>query len=242
MAANDKGARPILYGRRKGKKLRPGRQRLVEKLLPALTIDIGAGLPSPEKLFAKPVSAIWLEVGFGAGEHLAWQAAANPDIGFIGVEPFRYGLARLVSVIDAEGLDNIRLFADDAALILDALPAASVARCFVLFPDPWPKRRHHKRRFIRGENLDRLARVLCDGAELRLASDDMDYARWMLAHVLAHAEFDWPAQRPADWRCRPDDWPPTRYEAKALQEGRRSLYFRFVRRPRRSRGASTEKP
>lgn len=171
-------------------------------------------------------------MGFGGGEHLAAQAAAHPETGFVGCEPFLNGVAKFLVRAEDEALGNVRVFADDARLLLDALPDACVGRAFVLFPDPWPKARHHRRRFIAPGNLDALARVLRDGAELRMASDDMGYVRWMLFHTLGHGAFDWTARGAADWRERPDDWPATRYEAKALERGARCAYLRFRRRPR----------
>ena len=172
---------------------------------------------------------VWLEIGFGDGAHLAAQAAAHPEIGFIGVEPFVNGVAALLARIDREGLANIRIFTDDARLLLGALPDASVARLFVLFPDPWPKRRHHKRRLVNRATVAEFARILAPGGELRLATDDAGYARWMLEALLAEPRLDWLAERAADWRERPADQPPTRYEAKALAAGRRPVHLRFRR-------------
>jgi tRNA (guanine-N7-)-methyltransferase len=178
------------------------------------------------------VAAVWLEIGFGAGEHLAEQAERHPEIGFIGSEVFEDGIVRLLGEIARRGLGNVRLFIDDARLLLDTLPAASIGRVFVLFPDPWPKRRHHKRRLIAPATLDLLAAVTEDRAELRLATDDRGYLAWMLEHLTAHPDFHWLARRPADWRERPPDWPPTRYEEKARAAGRRPAFLRFCRRPR----------
>lgn len=234
----DNGARGdigrVLYGRRKGRPLRPGRQALVERLLPQLEITLPAPGEAidPRGVFDFTPAAVWLEVGFGAGEHLADQARANSSVGIIGCEPFLNGVARLLSVIDREGLRNIRIFRDDARLLLAALTPASIARAFVLFPDPWPKARHHKRRLISSDNLAWLARGLTDNAELRVATDDPGYQAWILEHALACDGFDWPARRPADWRIRPADWPATRYEIKAVAAGRRCCFFRFLRTPR----------
>ncbi len=154
---------------------------------------------------------------------------SHRDIGFIGVEPFVNGVARLLSLAEAASLDNLRILSDDARLLLRALPDASIGRAFVLFPDPWPKLRHHKRRIVNPDTVRDLARVLQPGAELRLATDDADYARAMLETVLAEPRFAWLAERSADWLVRPEDWPPTRYEEKALAAGRRPAYLRFVR-------------
>jgi tRNA (guanine-N7-)-methyltransferase len=224
------GRRDKLHGRRRGRKLRPGQHALLTDILPryALGIDELAGRP-PEALFAERPRAVWLEIGFGGGEHLAAQAEAHPEVGLIGVEPFVTGVARLLSLVEERGLRNVRLLADDARLLLAALPDASLERVFVLFPDPWPKARHHKRRIVNRATLAELARVMRSGAELRLATDDPDYARWMLEAALAEPCLDWLAERAADWRERPSDWPPTRYEAKALVAGRRPVFFRFRR-------------
>jgi len=225
----------LVYGRRRGRKLRPGQQALRDRLLPALRVDLPeAGPLAVAALFARPIEAVWLEVGFGAGEHLAAQAAAHPECGFIGCEVFENGVVKLLGEVKRRGLDNIRLFLDDARLLIAALPEASLARVFILFPDPWPKQRHHKRRIIAPATLDALARAMSDGAELRLATDDRDYLRWMLAHAIGHPDFEWLARGPADWRERPADWPQTRYEQKAIAAGRQPAFLRFRRRPRRS--------
>ncbi|ACJ00339.1 tRNA (guanine(46)-N(7))-methyltransferase TrmB [Rhodospirillum centenum] len=226
--------RMILYGRRRGRPLRRHRSDLLETLLPALRLEIPAdgGRIEPARLFQHPVSDLWLEVGFGGGEHLAAQAAANPGVGLIGCEPFVNGVASLLQHVEARGLENVRIVPDDARPVLDALPDASVGRVFVLFPDPWPKLRHAFRRFIGPDNLPRLARVLKDGAELRLATDDWQLCRWMLEHTWRHPDFEWLARRPEDWRVRPDDWPQTRYEQKAVEAGRKPVFLRFRRRPR----------
>jgi tRNA (guanine-N7-)-methyltransferase len=235
-----RGARPlsgrsVLYGRRRGPRLRPRRRELVAELLPKLTIAPPADgrIDDPLALFP-PASrgGLWLEIGFGAGEHLAWQAAAHPGVAFIGCEAFVNGIARLLTTIEAQGLTNIRLFPDDARALLPGLPDRALDRVFVLFPDPWPKRRHHKRRLIDRAFVDALARVMNDGAELRIATDHRGYCRWMLACLLPHRAFAWTAQRREDWSRRRADWPLTRYEAKALAAGAECVYLRFVRRPR----------
>lgn len=223
-----------VFGRRHGRKLRRHKSTLVETLLPRLRIPLpepGARL-DPRSLFDRAPAEIWLEVGFGGGEHLAWQAAAHPEVGLIGCEPFVNGVASLLSHVEAGGLSNIRIRDDDARPLIDALPDASVGRCFILFPDPWPKVRHHRRRFVGPANLPRLARVLADGAELRLASDDPSLVSWMIEHTWRHPDFEWLARRPSDWRARPEDWPRTRYEAKAIEAGRTPAFLRFRRRGR----------
>ncbi len=222
----------ILYGRRKGRALRRGRGQLLESLLPRIRIDPAAGGIDPATLFDPPRAETWLEVGFGGGEHLAAQARAHPEIGMIGCEPFINGIARLLGEIERDHIENIRIYPDDARDLIDALPDASIGRVFVLFADPWPKKRHNRRRFIGPEILENLARVLTDRAELRIASDQMPLIRWTLFHAIGHADFDWTARRAADWRDRPAGWPETRYEAKALARGEDCAYLTFTRRPR----------
>jgi tRNA (guanine-N7-)-methyltransferase len=211
--------------------LRQGRRGLIESLLPriAITLPEPPAL-DPKILFAAPPPAVWLEIGFGGGEHLAAQAEQHPRVGFIGCEVFENGIARLLGDIARRDLDNIRIFADDARLLLDCLKPSSIGRVFVLFPDPWPKQRHHKRRLVAPATLDRLAIVMQPGAELCLATDDRDYLVWMLAHVTAHPAFVWAARTPADWRERIPDWPATRYEQKARAAGRTPVFLRFIRR------------
>ena len=161
------------------------------------------------------------------------QAQAHPEVGFIGCEPFVNGVASLLSKIDEVGLGNtVRIRDDDARPLLDALPDASVGRAFILFPDPWPKARHHQRRFVQPSNLDRFARILKDGAELRFASDHAGYVRWALFHLSRHPDFEWTANSAADWRVRPADGVPTRYETKALAKGIACTYLTFRRRVR----------
>lgn len=213
--------------------MRPAQAALVDGLLPQVEITPAALDRSLEtdRLFADPVAEIWLEVGFGAGEHLLEQARSRPAIGFIGCEPYLNGVVKVLAGIRRHRLSNIRIFRDDARILLDRLPADSLARVFVLFPDPWPKTRHHKRRFVAPAVLDALARDMVAGAELRIATDDAGYLAWILEHVLRHGAFEWLARRPADWRERLAEWPPTRYEQKALAAGRRCFYLRFRRRP-----------
>ncbi len=232
--APERGVERVLYGRRKGRPLRAGQQALMDRLLPRIEIATpppGAAI-DPRSLFDFAPTAAWLEIGFGAGEHIAALARANSSIAMIGCEPFLNGVARLLTTIDRDGLGNIRIFRDDARLLLAALTPECIQRAFVLFPDPWPKARHHKRRFVSPDNIARLARVLSDGAELRVATDDSGYLAWILEHSLACDDFQWMARRATDWRVRPADWPATRYETKAIASGRRCAYFRFRRKPR----------
>lgn len=221
---------PRFYGRRRGKRLRPGRQALVDDLLPRLRVELPAagGQIDPAALFDAPPAAVWMEIGFGAGEHLAAQAAAHPDIGFIGCEPFVNGVAALLAAIDRGGLANIRLFDDDARLLLPALAPASLDRVFLLYSDPWPKKRHWNRRLVNPANLDLIARVLRPGGVLRFATDHMGFARWSLMHLTARDDLEWTARGPDDWRHRPADGFPTRYEQKALA-GDRFVYLEFRR-------------
>jgi tRNA (guanine-N7-)-methyltransferase len=175
---------------------------------------------------------LWVEIGFGGGEHLADQAAAHRDIAMIGCEPFINGVASLLSSIDAEALANIRIYSDDGATLLRALPDRSVGRLCILFPDPWPKARHHKRRLITGAFVDEAARVLKSDAELRFATDHRGYRQWTLARLVGHRDFRWICRDESDWRTRPGDWPETRYEGKARVAGRDCVYLRFRRRAR----------
>jgi len=226
------GRRRILYGRRRGRPLRRDQQGLIDTLLPRLAVTLPeSGAFDPAALFDVRPREIWLEIGFGGGEHLAAQAAAHPDIGIVGCEVFENGIAKLLGEIARRDLANVRILTDDARLLLSALPPASIGRVFILFPDPWPKQRHHKRRIVTTQTLDTLAAVMADGAELRLATDDVDYLAWMLARVPVHPAFSWLVDRPEDWRSRPADWPATRYEAKAIAAGRRPYFLRLHRRP-----------
>lgn len=210
-----------LYGRSKGKALRQHQAELITVLLPKLALD----LSTP---FA-PLRDTHFEIGFGGGEHLIEAAARQPEIEFIGCEPFVNGMAKLLARIEERGLTNIRLHQGDAAVVLDWLPDASLSRVYLFYPDPWPKRRHRKRRFIGDENLVRLARVMAPGAELRFATDIDDYAAWTLARLRANVAFRWRAQTAEDWREPWDGWTRTKYEAKAVAAGRRAVYLTFTR-------------
>jgi tRNA (guanine-N7-)-methyltransferase len=202
-------------------------------LLPRLAINLPAsGHLDTDALFGTARSAIWLEIGFGGGEHVAQLAEQHPQTGFIGCEVFENGIVKLLAQIERRRLDNIRIFADNARLIMAALPPSSVDRVFILFPDPWPKRRQHKRRIVSCATLDELAEIMTDGAELRLVTDERDYLCWILERVTAHPAFEWLARRPGDWRDRPPDWPPSRYDEKARAAGRRPAFLRVRRRPR----------
>ena len=173
-----------------------------------------------------------MEIGFGSGEHLAAQAEANPEIGFIGCEIFINGVASLLRYVEERQLRNLRIYDNDVRHLLPRLKPASLARVSLLFPDPWPKSRHAKRRFISTSMLDRLAELLIDGGELRVASDHPTYIEWTLLHAPHHPAFHWAVQNPDDWRVRPSDSTPTRYEEKAIAAGRAPVFLNFVRRPR----------
>lgn len=212
------------FGRRKARPLSPRQARLLSEVYPRVAIAAGE---TPIDAGARET---WLELGFGGGEHLVWHAQRSPQVQFIGCEPFQDGVVKVLSEIEQFGLANIQLYEGDGRDILRRLPPAAIARAFILFPDPWPKRRHAKRRLITNATLDLLAKVLLPGAELRFATDIADYADTALRAIIKHNGFTWPAMGPADWRERPADWPPTRYEEKAVREGRRRYYFRFRRR------------
>jgi len=216
------------YGRRRGKKLRPGRERLMEDVLPGISIKPGATVTDQ---FPPDIRELWMVLGFGGCEHLAAQAQAHPDVGIIGCEPFLNGVAKLLSLLDENKSENVRIYADDARDIFPDVADGALDRVFILFPDPWPKVKHHKRRLIQTPLLDDLARMLKDGGEFRFASDHMGYVRWVLSFALKHPDFEWMAEGPRDWRDPPDDWTRTRYEQKALA-GDVMVYLRFRRKAR----------
>lgn len=214
------------FGRRRARKPGPRQQRLWDERLPDLTVDLSQPLAAQTP---GTHSELWLEIGFGGAEHLLWQAKHNPQALLIGCEPFEDGVIKALAGIEDDRLTNIRLHVDDARPLLRWLPDASLDRAFILFPDPWPKRRHVKRRLVGTPTLDLLARVMKPGAELRVGTDIGDYARTILLALTTHQDFIWPAKGPGDWRIRGDDWPSTRYEQKAIREGRPRYYFRFKR-------------
>jgi tRNA (guanine-N7-)-methyltransferase len=221
------------YGRFKGKPLKPAQAAWLREDLEALSPGPVGWDVNPDRtpldlpaLFAG--RDVWLEIGFGGGEHLVHQAQANPQAGLIGCEPFINGVAMLLGKIRKSGVDNIRVHPGDVRDLFDVLPDASIARAFVLYPDPWPKARHHRRRFVTQEHLEPLARVLRPGAEVRLATDIPDYVRQTLVEMPRHG-FEWLAERPEDWRQPWGDWISTRYEQKALREGRVPHYLTFRR-------------
>jgi tRNA (guanine-N7-)-methyltransferase len=198
---------------------------------PRWALDLAqAAPPVLSALFPIAVDQVWLEVGFGGGEHLLWQAARNPSVGFIGCEPFQDGVVRVLDAIEARGAENVRIYADDGRPLLRWLPANSIGRTFILFPDPWPKKRQRKRRLVNAQLLDLLARLMMAGAELRIATDIGDYVRTILLAVRQQGAFCWEVQGVAGWRDRPADWPETRYEGKAIAAGRRCYYLSLRRR------------
>lgn len=225
MTDSDARDRPNFYGRRRGRPLNASLQQALDEGLPRRRFDLAR---PPADAFGRPMAETRMEIGFGSGEHLIEQATRNPEIGFIGCEPFLNGVAKLVRDADERGLDNIRVYEDDARHVLDAIPEGCLDRVYVLFPDPWPKKRHWFRRFVGPENLPRLARVLQSGGILQCATDHPGYLDWMLFYVRQHEAFEWRARRPGDWSMRPDDQPPTRYETKALAG--KPHYLRFIRR------------
>lgn len=210
------------FGRIRGRTLRAGRAALVDERLPGLRLDLAAPLGSAPR-------ETWLELGFGGGEHLAAQAAAHPDVLVLGAEPFVNGVASAVRHIEDLGLANVRIHPGDGRELIAALPDASISRVFVLFPDPWPKARHHKRRLINAETLDGLARVMAPGARLRFATDWADYIGWTLQRFAADPRFTWTAERADDWRRPPTDHVTTRYESKGLGDCR-PVFLEFARR------------
>ena len=218
------------FGRRRGRKLSDRQTGLFEILLPTLQPDLA--VPAPTRiaaLFGPDARDVWLEIGFGGGEHLLWQAQHNPDVGFIGCEPFAEGVVKVLTGIEDHGLTNIRVWPDDARAVLRWLPPASIARAFVLFPDPWPKKKHQKRRLLSAATLTLISRALKPGGTLRIATDIPDYVRTIFMAVARVPELRWTARDASDWCHRPSDWPQTRYEQKAHREGRTSSYLQFDR-------------
>ena len=224
-------SRGAFFGRRKGHKLRRGRAELIASILPRLALDVSAPAPADLRaLFPVPVSRAALEIGFGSGENLAREAAADPATGIIGCEPFINGMARVLALIEENGIKNVRLHQGDALEVLDWLPASSIARIDLLYPDPWPKKRHRKRRFVSNDTVAHFARIVAHGGTFRFATDIADYAEWTLMHFLRSPEFEWTARQADDWRKPWPEFGGTRYEAKALKEGRSPCYLVFRRR------------
>jgi tRNA (guanine-N7-)-methyltransferase len=218
-----------LHGRRRGKKLRGRHADLLRQSLPQISLDASKPILDARSLFNDRFSALWLEIGFGGGEHLAAEASRRPEWGYIGCEAFLNGVAKALALIEAHRLRNVRLYEGDARDVIEALPPAALDGVYLLYPDPWPKRRQRKRRFLSDEMLTRLARIMRPGAELRFATDIDDNAGWTLARILRSPDFTWRPRGAQDWRDPWDGWGGTRYEAKALLEARRPAYFTFRR-------------
>ena len=219
-----------VYGRRLGRPLRAAQAASFETLLPSIRVTLPEGdAPLDFAALFSGARPIWLEIGFGHGGHLAWQAERNPDVGLIGAEPFINGVAGLLGRIEAAGLSNIRIWPDVAGPMMARFPAVSLDRVFILFADPWPKKRHHKRRLVDRPLLDQLAVQMKPGALLRLASDDRDYIHWMLERLVAHPAYAAVAKTPADWLRQPEDWPGTHFEARAQRAGIEPAYLDFRR-------------
>lgn len=219
------------FGRRHGKTIRPKQADALANTLPALKLDLTSLAPdSLAALFDAPVSRIVVEIGFGGGEHLHHDSGRSPETGFIGVEPFVNGMATLLRSLERDARPNIRLYDDDAVRVLDWLPAGSVDQVNLFYPDPWPKKRHWKRRFVNQPNLARIARVLKPGGQFRFASDIGHYINWTLVEAARQGSFDWQAATASDWRTPYEGWPGTRYEAKAIREGRQPAYLTFARK------------
>lgn len=195
----------------------------------AVVLPEGDASVDPRQFFNPPVKEVWFEIGFGNGEHLLDQALLHPEIGFVGCEPFVNGVAALCRDMQAKGVKNIRIWPEDARILMERLKAGSLSRLFLLHPDPWPKTRHHKRRFLQTETLDAFARLLKPGAELRMATDHRELAVWLLDKTYFHLSFTWLAQSADDWRNPPADWPKTRYGQKGVAAGRPPIYFSFRR-------------
>lgn len=223
-------SREAFFGRHKGKTLSPAQASLFETCLPGLSLDLCKTAPAAlAALFPVPVDFVRLEIGFGGGEHLHHESACFPGTGFIGVEPFVNGMAKMLVALGDEPRPNLRLYDDDATRLLDWLPEASLDGIDLFYPDPWPKTRHYKRRFVSQRNLDRFARVLKPGASFRFASDIDSYVKWTLEHCAIHPAFGAPEGERESWATPFEGWPGTRYEAKAHREGRQGTYLRFRR-------------
>lgn len=231
MVMDIKNFRLLSFSRRVGKSLRPSQKLLLVELLPQLAIILPQASQKLDvsSLFARPMQELWFEIGFGSGEHLAMQAERNPHVGIIGCEPYINGMVQLLKYVETQKLENVRLWNDDAVALLETLPNASLQRLFILFPDPWPKSRHHKRRIISDSMLDLLALKLKPGGELRLATDHVEYSEWMFEHLSRHKDFIWQDAATGDTRTSPPDWIKTRYQEKAEQENRPPIFFRYQR-------------
>ena len=224
--ADDGFYRGSFFGRRKGHTLKLHQAELFETLLPRLSFDIKAKAPADLRtLFTPDVEAVRVEIGFGSGEHLVSEALAFPHVGFIGCEPYINGMAKILTEIEDNGVSNIRLYAGDAAELLAWAPAGSFTRIDLIHPDPWPKRRHWKRRFVQEATLAEMARVLVPAGEFRFVHDIPDYVAWTLWHLMRSPDFTWTAERADDWRLPWPNYTMTRYGRKATREGRKAAYI-----------------
>lgn len=236
-------AKPKFYGRRQCRRIRKAKTSLLESFLPQIEINENTSF-NKETLFGTPVAQVCLEIGFGNGEHLAGQALSHPQTGFIGAEVFKNGIANLLTLITGikEGsrlpetfrllpgrTDNIRVFGDDVRLLFERIPDGFFDKIYVLFPDPWPKKRHASRRFINPDNLREIARILKPGGILRIATDHKVYKSWTLRQLHDHPDFRWTAHCGDDWKHPPADWVETKYQRKAIAEGRRPVFLEFER-------------
>lgn len=234
---------PKFYGRRQGRRIRKAKTTLLDAFLPQLSIEAEQAI-NAETLFSVPVKQICLEIGFGNGEHLAGQALRHHDTGYIGAEVFKNGVANLLSIITGikegsnlpeqisllpEYTGNIRVFSDDIRLLFKQIPDSFLDKVFVLFPDPWPKKRHADRRLINPDNLKEIARILKKGGILRVATDHKIYKGWTLRRLHENADFRWTATCGNDWKHEPSDWVQTKYQRKAIREGRRAVFLDFER-------------
>lgn len=232
--------KPHFFGRRQGRRLRKAKSTLMDNFLPKVKLDANNPLSFPQ-----PVSEIYLEIGFGDGDHLAGHSCAHPNVGYIGAEVFKNGIANLLSLMTGikqnddveedirllpERSDNIRIWDDDIRLLFPLLPDACLDRVFLLFPDPWPKKRHAARRFINPQNLKTLARIIKKGGILRVTTDHMTYKFWTLRQMHENEDFEWTATCGNDWKKEPADWVQTKYQRKAIREGRRPVFLDFVRK------------
>lgn len=239
----DNFGRPKFYGRRKGRVVRKAKTTLLESFLPEIKISSATKFDK-QTMFGLPVEKVCLEIGFGDGQHLAGQALNNPQTGFIGAEVFQNGVANLLTLITGikegtqlpekinllpERTDNIRVFDDDMRILFPLIPDGFLDKVFVLFPDPWPKKRHAHRRFINPDNLKEIARILKKGGVLRVATDHKIYKGWTLRQLAADKNFSWTAKCGNDWKHEPQDWVQTKYQKKAIREGRRPVFLDFER-------------
>jgi tRNA (guanine-N7-)-methyltransferase len=230
---SDKRKKRRLYGRRQGRPLNPSRTRVIEKILPQLSLP-GELITEeenldPDLLFPAPSNPVWFEIGFGNGEHLAALMRANPGNNYIGAEPFINGMAAFLKDIAKDPKDNIRVWMEDAITVINSLKVGTLDGIYILNPDPWPKKKHHKRRIVSPKNLDRFARVLKPGGWLIMTTDVDDLAEWMLTHTFRHPSFEWTAENRMDWTSSPPGWIETRYEQKGRRQERRQTYLIFRR-------------